>query len=33
MLDLPAGSTAMDLKKEMEGHVIQKGEAIATYGR
>lgn len=33
MLDLPAGSSAKELKKAMEGHVIQKGEALATYGR
>jgi Raf kinase inhibitor-like YbhB/YbcL family protein len=33
MLDLPAGSTAKELKRAMEGHVVQKGEAVATYGR
>ena len=33
MLDLPAGSSAKDLKRAIEGHVIQKGEAVATYGR
>jgi len=33
MIDLPAGASANDLRKAMEGHVIQKGEAVATYGR
>ena len=33
MLDLPAGAFAADLKKAMKGHVIQKGEAMATCGR
>jgi Raf kinase inhibitor-like YbhB/YbcL family protein len=33
MLDLPAGALAADLEKAMKGHVIQKGEAVATYGR
>ena len=33
MLDLPAGASAKELKKAMEGHVVQKGEAVATYGR
>lgn len=33
MIDLPAGASAKDLKRAMEGHVIQKGEAVATYGR
>lgn len=33
MLDLPAGAFAADLQKAMKGHVIQKGEAVASYGR
>jgi Raf kinase inhibitor-like YbhB/YbcL family protein len=33
MLDLPAGCSAKELRKAMEGHTIQKGEAVATYGR
>lgn len=33
MLDLPAGASATELTRAIEGHVIQKGEAIATYGR
>jgi Raf kinase inhibitor-like YbhB/YbcL family protein len=33
MLDLPAGAYVADLEKAMKGHVIQKGEALATYGR
>jgi hypothetical protein len=33
MLDLPAGAYAADLEKAMKGHVIQKGDAVATYGR
>jgi Raf kinase inhibitor-like YbhB/YbcL family protein len=33
MLDLPAGAYAADLEKAMNGHVLQKGEAVATYGR
>ncbi len=33
MLDLPEGAFAVDLQKAMKGHVIQKGEAVATYGR
>jgi phosphatidylethanolamine-binding protein (PEBP) family uncharacterized protein len=33
MLDLPAGAFATDLVKAMKGHVIQKGEAVATFGR
>jgi Raf kinase inhibitor-like YbhB/YbcL family protein len=32
MLDLPAGAFAADLQKAMKGHVMQKGEAVATYG-
>lgn len=33
MLDLKPGSSRQDLEKAMEGHVLQKGEAMATYGR
>lgn len=33
MLDLPAGSSVNDLEKAMQGHVLQKGEAVATYAR
>ena len=32
MLDLPAGATATDLRAAIEGHVLQKGEALASYG-
>jgi len=32
MLDLPAGAFVADLEKAMQGHVLQKGEAVATYG-
>ena len=33
MLDLSAGATVADLEKAMQGHVLQKGEAVATFGR
>lgn len=33
MLSLPAGATAADLQKAMQGHVLQKGQAVATFGR
>ncbi|MFZ2470746.1 MAG: YbhB/YbcL family Raf kinase inhibitor-like protein [Methanothrix sp.] len=33
MLDLPAVSCVADLKKAMQGHVLQKAEAVATYSR
>lgn len=33
MLDLKAGATVADLRKAMKGHVLQSGEAVATYGR
>ena len=33
MLDLPPGASVADLEKAMQGHVLQKGEAVATYGR
>ena len=32
-LNLPVGSSKKELEKAMEGHVLQYGEAIATYGR
>ena len=31
-LDLNGGATKEELEKKMEGHIIQKGYAIATYG-
>jgi Raf kinase inhibitor-like YbhB/YbcL family protein len=33
MLDLQPGASRQDLEKAMEGHILQKGEAMATYGR
>jgi Raf kinase inhibitor-like YbhB/YbcL family protein len=33
MLDLRPGASRSDLEKAMVGHVLQKGEAMATYGR
>jgi len=33
MLDLPAGAFAADLQNAMQGHVLQKAEAVATYSR
>ncbi|MDD1748438.1 MAG: YbhB/YbcL family Raf kinase inhibitor-like protein [Methanothrix sp.] len=33
MLTLPAGSSVNDLEKAMQGHVLQKGEAVAIFGR
>jgi len=33
MLDLPEGASAADLREAMNGHVLQKGEAVARYGR
>ena len=33
MLDLGPGASRQDLEKAMVGHVLQKGEAMATYGR
>lgn len=33
MLDLSAGATVTDLEKAMQGHMLQKGEAVATFGR
>lgn len=32
-LDLKAGATLSELRKAMQGHVLQLGEAVATYGR
>jgi len=32
MLDLPAGASAADLQAAMEGHVLQRAEALASYG-
>jgi Raf kinase inhibitor-like YbhB/YbcL family protein len=33
VLDLAPGSGRSDLEAAMEGHVLQSGEAVATYGR
>jgi Raf kinase inhibitor-like YbhB/YbcL family protein len=33
MLDLKAGASRSDLERAMTGHVLQQGEAMATYGR
>jgi hypothetical protein len=33
MLNLVPGSNKADLEAAMAGHVLQKGEAMATYGR
>jgi Raf kinase inhibitor-like YbhB/YbcL family protein len=33
MLDLSAGATVTDLENAMQGHMLQKGEAVATFGR
>ena len=33
MLDLGPGASRQDLEKAMLGHVLQQGEAMATYGR
>jgi len=33
MLDLEAGADKKCLEKAMEGHIIQYGEAVATYER
>jgi hypothetical protein len=32
-LELPAGASAEDLKEAMHGHVLQKGQAVATFSR
>jgi Raf kinase inhibitor-like YbhB/YbcL family protein len=33
MLDLRPGSSNSDLQKAMAGHILQQGEAMATYQR
>ena len=33
VLSLPAGSTKDQLAKAMQGHIVQYGEAFASYGR
>jgi Raf kinase inhibitor-like YbhB/YbcL family protein len=33
LLDLPGGSTADQLARAMQGHVVQSGEMYITYGR
>ncbi len=33
MLDLEPGSTRRALETAMKGHVLQQGEAVATFGR
>ena len=33
MLDLRPGASRQDLEKAMQGHVLQQGEAMATFGR
>jgi Raf kinase inhibitor-like YbhB/YbcL family protein len=33
MLDLSPGATKKDLEKAMSGHILQKGEAMATFQR
>lgn len=33
MLDLNPGASKSDLETAMKGHILQKGEAIATYAR
>lgn len=33
MLDLQPGSSRKDLEEAMQGHMLQKGETIAPYGR
>ncbi|HPT19993.1 MAG TPA: YbhB/YbcL family Raf kinase inhibitor-like protein, partial [Methanothrix sp.] len=33
MLDLAPGSTVEDLERAMQGHILQRGETMATYGR
>lgn len=33
MLDLQPGSSRQALEKAMQGHIVQQGEAMATYGR
>jgi Raf kinase inhibitor-like YbhB/YbcL family protein len=33
MLDLPGGASVADLQEAMQGHVLQRAEAVATFGR
>ena len=33
MLNMKPGSNRTDLEKAMRGHIVQQGEAMATYGR
>ena len=33
MLDLPAGSSAGELREAMQGHIVQQGQAMARFGR
>jgi Raf kinase inhibitor-like YbhB/YbcL family protein len=33
MLDLEPGASRQALERAMQGHIVQQGEAIATYGR
>lgn len=33
MLDLPASTTAQDLEKTMDGHILDQAELMATYNR
>lgn len=33
MLNLSAGARAADLQRAMQGHIMQTGQAVATYGR
>ena len=33
MLDLPAGARAADLREAMQGHILQEGQAMASFGR
>ena len=33
MLDLPAGAQAAELREAMNGHILQEGQAMASFGR
>jgi len=33
MLDLPAGAQAAELRDAMQGHILQEGQAMASFGR
>jgi Raf kinase inhibitor-like YbhB/YbcL family protein len=33
MLDLQPGASRQALERAMQGHIVQQGEAVATYGR